>query len=74
MTSKTPKKALARATFLAHARFERFGAKRVEKCVLGRKSAQKRTFSHFWANIAKIAFWSENLESPIEIIEIPLRL
>ena len=47
MTSKTPKKALARATFLAHARFERFGAKRAEKCVLGRKSAQKRTFPHF---------------------------
>ena len=39
MASEIPKKALARATSLTHARFHRFGAKRAEKCVLGRKSA-----------------------------------
>ena len=55
MASKTPKKALARATFLAHARFERFGAKRAEKCDLGRESAQKRPFAHFLGKIAKSA-------------------
>ena len=55
IASKVPKKVLSRATFLAHARFERFGAKRAKKCVLGRKSTQKRTFRTFWAKIAKIA-------------------
>ena len=74
MASKTPKKALARATFLAHARFERFGANSAKKCVLGRKSAQNAHFRTFWPKIAKIALLERKIESPIEIIEIPLRL
>ena len=53
MAFKIPKKALARATFLAHARFLRFGAQKAKKCVLGRKSAPKRQFSHFWAQNRK---------------------
>ena len=59
MASKTRKKVLSRATFLAHARFERFGAKSAKKCVLGRKSAQKRIFRIFGPQSQKSHFWSE---------------
>ena len=71
MTSKTPKKALARATFLAHARFERSGAKSV---FWGGKVRQNSCFRSFRAKIAKMAPLECKIESSIEIIEIPLRL
>ena len=68
------KKALSRATFLAHARFYRFGAKIVKSWSWSEKVLRNALFRTFCAKIAKIALLERKIENSIEIIEIPLRL
>jgi len=62
---KMTKKALATARFRANAGFLRFGAEKTQKCVLERKSAKTRNFSHFPLKIMENALLGRKSERSI---------